>query len=72
MKPNRIIIVLLVLLFASIHTYAIETRIIVRAKAKDAKFLGSSIGGAQVIIKDKLSGQILLQEKLPVRPAIRT
>ncbi len=42
---------------------ATETKIIVRAKAKDAKFIGSSLGGAYVIIKDKLTGQILARGK---------
>lgn len=39
--------------------WAIPTKIIVRAKAKDAKFIGSSVGGAQVIIRDKATGEIL-------------
>ena len=38
-----------------------ETSIMVRAKAKDAKFIGSSIGGAKILIKDGLTGEILDQ-----------
>ena len=38
-----------------------ETRIIIRAKAEDAKFIGTSMGGALVIVKDALSGAILDQ-----------
>lgn len=41
--------------------YAQETTVIIRAQAKDAKFIGSSIGGALVLIKDKLSGKVLAE-----------
>ncbi len=36
-----------------------ETSLMVRVQAKDAKFVGSSIGGAKVIVKDALTGEIL-------------
>lgn len=36
-----------------------ETRLIVRVKSKDAKFIGSSMGGVLVLIKDADSGEIL-------------
>jgi len=42
--------------------HAIEyqpTEIVVRAKAKDGKFIGSSVGGAMIRIKDAESGEIL-------------
>ncbi|ELR68420.1 hypothetical protein C900_00388 [Fulvivirga imtechensis AK7] len=48
------------LLFATV-AYAQPTTLVVRAKAKDAKFIGSSIGGAKVIIRDALTGEILSQ-----------
>lgn len=35
------------------------TKLIIRAKAKDAKFIGTGIGGAYVIIKNELTGEIL-------------
>lgn len=37
------------------------TQLTVRAKAKDAKFIGTSIGGAMVIVRDALTGEILAQ-----------
>ncbi len=37
------------------------TEVTIRAKAKDAKFIGSSIGGALVIVRDADTGQILDQ-----------
>ncbi len=39
--------------------FATPTKIIVRAKAKDAKFIGTSIGGAMVIIRDANTQEIL-------------
>lgn len=36
-----------------------QTKIVIRAKAKDAKFIGSSIGGAKVVVKDAITGRIL-------------
>ncbi len=36
-----------------------KTRITIRAKAEDAKFIGTSMGGALVVLKDALSGEIL-------------
>ncbi|NIV16643.1 MAG: hypothetical protein GWN62_36960, partial [Aliifodinibius sp.] len=51
---------LLILIFASTLTIeAIPTKLVVRAKASDAKFIGSSMGGALVIIRDSETSQIL-------------
>ncbi|PRX49635.1 hypothetical protein [Salegentibacter salegens] len=36
-----------------------ETTVMVRALAKDAKFIGSSIGGAKIIIRNAETGEIL-------------
>ena len=38
-----------------------QTKLMVRAKAKDAKFIGSSIGGAHVMIKDATTDRILAE-----------
>lgn len=48
-------------IFISTSVLAQETNVIVRAKARDAKFIGSSIGGALVIIKEHLTGKILAE-----------
>ena len=56
------IFTLLFCLISSV-SFSTETNIIVRAKAKDAKFIGSSIGGAYVMIKNKMTGEILAQGK---------
>lgn len=41
-----------------------ETRIIIRAKAVDAKFIGTSMGGGMVMIRDAMSGDVLQQGTL--------
>jgi len=39
--------------------WAVPTEIIVRVKTKDAKFLGTNMGGALVTIKDAHTGELL-------------
>ena len=38
---------------------AAETRVMVRAKSKDAKFIGTSMGGALVVIRKADTGEVL-------------
>lgn len=57
---HLIIILLSIFCFSG---YAKETKIIVRAKAKDAKFIGSSLGGAYVIVRNKTNNSILAEGK---------
>ncbi|MDB5115669.1 MAG: hypothetical protein JWQ79_1161 [Mucilaginibacter sp.] len=42
-----------------IYCQAQATKVVIRAKAKDAKFIGTPIGGALVIVRDNLTGEIL-------------
>lgn len=42
---------------------ATPTKIMIRAKARDAKFIGSSLGGAYIIVRDKTSQKILAEGK---------
>ncbi|WP_299779264.1 hypothetical protein [uncultured Formosa sp.] len=53
----------ILILLLNVSSFATDTKIIVRAKAKDAKFIGSSLGGAEVIIKNKMTNEILAQGK---------
>ncbi|WP_159023556.1 hypothetical protein [Formosa sp. L2A11] len=53
----------ILILLVNLSSFATDTKIIVRAKAKDAKFIGSSLGGAEVIIRDKMTNAILAQGK---------
>lgn len=54
-------ILFIALLFMCAHVFATETKLMVRVKAKDAKFVGSSIGGAHVIVRNSINGQILAE-----------
>ncbi|WP_375324244.1 hypothetical protein [Flagellimonas sp. GZD32] len=56
-------ILLLALFLIGISAFATETKLMVRAKAKDAKFVGSSIGGAYVMVKNGVTGEILAEGK---------
>lgn len=38
---------------------AVPTRVVVRAVSQDAKIIGSGVGGARIMIRDGLTGQIL-------------
>jgi hypothetical protein len=40
---------------------AVETTVVVRAKAKDAMFIGTSFGGARVVVRNAETGEILAQ-----------
>jgi hypothetical protein len=54
-------ILTLILFSICINAFATETKLMVRAKAKDAKFVGSSLGGAHVIVRNTLNGEILAE-----------
>lgn len=41
---------------------AVPTRLVVRAKANDAKFIGSAVGGVKVVIRDAMGGKVLAQK----------
>ena len=49
------------LLFSNLMISATETKVMIRAKARDAKFIGTSLGGAHVIVRNKLNRQILAE-----------
>ena len=46
-------------LFSALDILAVPTRIMVRAKARDAKFIGTSMGGAYIRITDSMTGKLL-------------
>jgi len=54
-------ILLLIAIGMGLGASAQQTKLMIRAKAKDAKFIGSSIGGAHVMVKDALTGRILAE-----------
>jgi len=53
------IITAVLLISGIIRCQAQTTKIIIRAKAKDAKFIGTPIGSALVIVRNNLTGEIL-------------
>jgi hypothetical protein len=50
-----------IIILGFMHCQAQTTKIIIRARARDAKFLGTPIGGAYVIVRNDLTGEILAQ-----------
>lgn len=65
MKDSRLVFVVAFVAMASLGTmqpaYGEPTEITVRVLAKDAKFIGSSMGGARVVIRDAETGMVLAQ-----------
>lgn len=59
MRIFRFKIALIWALLLATSAWATETRLVVRAKAKDAKFIGTSMGGALVIVRDSDTGEVL-------------
>jgi hypothetical protein len=55
---SKLILVLGILLIIP-TLQAQETEVMVRVRSKDAKFIGSSIGGARIIIKNAETGELL-------------
>jgi hypothetical protein len=40
---------------------AVQTKLVVRAKSKDAKFIGTKMGGAMVVVRDSETGKVLAE-----------
>ncbi|SFN90996.1 hypothetical protein [Salegentibacter flavus] len=59
MKRTINLVLIGLLLFSAGNLFSQETKIMVRAQAKDAKFIGTSMGGAKIIIRDVETGKIL-------------
>ncbi|MDR8391077.1 hypothetical protein NC796_08010 [Aliifodinibius sp. S!AR15-10] len=57
------ILLSLFILPETVFGQAQETKLVVRAKAQDAKFIGSSMGGAFVVVKNTETGEILAKGK---------
>jgi hypothetical protein len=61
MKRFMMFLIILTGILSISLTDAAPTRIVVRAKSKDAKFIGTSMGGARVVIKDSATGKVLAE-----------
>ena len=55
----RFAIASLLVAASPVAALAAETRVVVRAISKDAKFIGSSMGGVRIVLRDKQTGAIL-------------
>jgi len=56
---KRLIAAIIFIMFVGQTVIATPTTIIVRARARDAKFIGTGMGGAYVVIINKLTGEVL-------------
>jgi hypothetical protein len=56
---KRVLLVMLACLLLGGVSEAVQTKVVVRAKARDAKFIGSTMAGALVVVKDAETGEIL-------------
>lgn len=61
MKLTKLLTITAFGLALSANSFATETQVMVRAKAVDAKYIGTSVGGVKVIVEDAESGEILDQ-----------
>ena len=59
MKTTASILVTTLLLLLSVTAYAIPTTITVRVISKGAKFVGTSMGGAQITLQNKITKELL-------------
>lgn len=57
----KTLFILITFLFSGLTLHAAETKIMIRAKARDAKFIGSSLGGAHIIVRNKINREILAE-----------
>ncbi len=59
MKGKISFLCIVILLFSAAQVLAVPTRVTVRVKARDAKFIGTSFGGILITIRDADTGQLL-------------
>ncbi len=59
MKARYLILGLVVMLAAASSAWAVQTQITVRVKSKDAKFVGTTMGGVLITIKTVQTGELL-------------
>src|SRR5512144_323723 len=61
MKLKHVIFAFIIVLMAAVSALAVPTQITVRVKSKDAKFVGTSMGGALITIRNVHTGELLAQ-----------
>jgi hypothetical protein len=63
MKMKQLVSALIMIIAAATSAQAISTQIIVHVKAKDAQFIGTSMGGVLITIKNAQTGELLAKGK---------
>lgn len=61
MKLTTLLTTTALTLVLSANSFATQTNVMVRAKAVDAKYIGTSVGGVKVVVEDAETGEILDQ-----------
>jgi hypothetical protein len=59
LKRTVTLLLSIAVLLSAISAWAVPTRVTVKVRTKDAKFLGTSMGGALVTIRDTDTGELL-------------
>jgi hypothetical protein len=59
MHPRYLLLVSCIFLLIASSAHAVPTQITVRVRAKDAKFVGTTMGGALITIRDAQTGELL-------------
>lgn len=61
MKISKLLSIAFLGLVFTTSSFATETNIMIRAKANDAKYIGTSVGGVRVVVEDAETGEVLDQ-----------
>jgi hypothetical protein len=61
MRKAFILLVILTGIFFFGISEAVQTKLVIRAKSKDAKFVGSKMGGATVVVTNSETGKVLAE-----------
>lgn len=62
MRPSHSLLITLVLIIISVPLMAQDsTTVVIRAQSRDAKFIGTSMGGVQITIADAQTGELLAE-----------
>ena len=61
MRKAFLAVILLAVIVSFGVSEAVQTNVIIRAKSKDAKFIGTKMGGAMVVVRDSETGKVLAE-----------
>nr|MBC8412927.1 hypothetical protein [bacterium] len=61
MKKNLFVVSIFAVVLMFGMAEAVPTKVVVKARSKDAKFIGSSMGVAAIVLRDSVSGKVLAE-----------